>query len=381
MAEMKEIKKIHLYEFHKTQAHLEEYAGFEMPMWYEGIISEHIAVRNSVGIFDITHMGRCLVEGKNAASFLDHCITRDIGAFNVKQGKYCLMCNEQGGIVDDLVIFCLDENQFVLIYNAINRSKDIEWLHRQSGKFQVDINDISDNSAMFAVQGPRAINTLQPIINIDLASLRYFWGKWAVTDNQRIWVSRTGYSGEDGFELLLWDIPSSEPENAILLWQRIMDSGRRYEIKSCGLGARDTLRQEAGFILYGNDIDESTSPYEAGLDFAVQLEKRDFVGKNALVADRNDKVKRIRVGLKALSQRVPRSGSKILLENAEIGCLTSGTFSPLLKHGIGMGYVPIEHKRIGTKLEIKVKNSIIPAEIVSMPFYDETKYGRKRKAL
>jgi aminomethyltransferase len=376
---MMEINKTHLYEFHKANGHLEEYAGFEMPMWYDSIISEHLAVRNSVGIFDVTHMGRCLVDGRNAASFLDYCTTRDIASLSIAKGKYCLMCNEQGGIIDDLVIFRLDQNQFILIYNAVNRRKDFEWLNRQSSGFQVEIKDVSDNVAMFAVQGPRALSTLQPIIDVDLSGLRYFWGKWAVAGGQRVWVTRTSYTGEDGFELLLWNTPLSEPINAIRLWQKILDAGREFGIKPCGLGARDTLRQEAGLILYGNEINESITTFEAGLDFAVRLEKGDFFGKATLAENRGDKVKRIRVGLKTLNQRIPRSGNPIVCDEKEIGYVTSGTFSPLLKSGIGMGYVSSEHSQLGTKVGVRARQSMIPAEVVAMPFYDQTKYGRKRR--
>lgn len=374
------LMRTHLYEFHRRYGHLIEFAGFEMPVWYEGIIREHLAVRNAVGIFDVTHMGRCMVDGKDAAIFLNHILTRDVVSTSVGQGRYSVICNERGGIVDDLVVFRLEEERFLMIYNASNRQKDYAWISDHAKSFHIQIREVSDEVVMFAVQGPKAVDTLQSIPDADLAGLRFYWGSWMTLGDFKVFVTRTGYTGEDGFEVFLWNTPLTESERAERLWQNILEVGREYGVKPCGLGARDTLRLEAGMCLYGNDINEETTPLDAGLDFVVQLEKEDFIGKEALLKQKAEKVKRVRVGIRALDRRIPRPGSKIFFEGKEIGQLTSGTFSPLLEYGIGMGYVPPEHAQPGTHVDVLVRKTPIHAEIVKMPFYDTVKYGRKRQS-
>lgn len=247
--------------------------------------------------------------------------------------------------------------------------------------FHVQIRDVSDEVAMFAVQGPKAVNTLQSIADLNLSSLRFYWGSWMTLGDFRVFVTRTGYTGEDGFEIFLWDTLLTEFEKAEKVWQAILKAGREYGIKPCGLGARDTLRLEAGMCLYGNDINEETTPLEAGLDFVVQFRKEPFIGKEALLKQKAEGVKRMRVGIRALDRGIPRPESKIFFEEKEIGQLTSGTFSPLLKYGIGMGYVPPERAKVGARVNILARKTPIHAEIVEMPFYDATKYGRRRQSI
>jgi len=375
------LMRTHLYEFHRTRGRLTEFAGFEMPVWYEGIVPEHLAVRNAVGIFDVTHMGRCVVNGKDAAVFMNYILTRDVSSASVGQGRYSVMCNEEGGIIDDLVVFRLQEASFLMVYNASNREKDYAWMNDHAQRFDVQIRDVSDEVVMLAVQGPKAIDALQPIVDADLTSLRYYWGSWMNLGDFQVLVTRTGYTGEDGFEIFLWDTPLTRYEMAEKLWQAILNAGQEYGIKTCGLGARDTLRLEAGMCLYGNDIDEETTPLEAGLDFVVQFEKEDFIGKEALVRQKSEGVKRLRVGIRASDRGIPRPECKIFFEGKEVGQLTSGTFSPLLKGGIGMGYITSEHARVGTHVDILVRKTPIRAEIVEMPFYDTLRYGRKRQRI
>ncbi len=355
-----------------------EFAGFEMPLWYEGIVSEHLAVRNSVGVFDISHMGRCLIEGNEAAQLLDYVLTRDIVSLNVGQGRYSVMCNDLGGIIDDLVVFRLSENRFMVIFNATNREKDFNWLKFHSQKFDAKLNDVSDEVAMFAVQGPKAVDTLISIANVDTTNIRYYWGTWNRLGKSAVFMTRTGYTGEDGFEILLWETSLKRSVEAERLWQTIVDAGVRYGLKPCGLGARDTLRLEAGMCLYGNELDEVTTPFEAGLDFVVQLKKREFVGKESLIEQKEKSLARVRVGILSKEGRIPRSRDLLLSAKKEIGHVTSGTFSPLLKQGIGMGYVSPEYSNIGTIINVKSSRATFPIEIVKMPFYDETKYGRRR---
>lgn len=371
--------RTHLYEFHKKHARLTDFAGFEMPLWYEGIVPEHMSVRNSVGVFDVTHMGRYLITGSDSTNFLNFILTRNVSLMDVGQGRYSLMCNEVGGIIDDVFVFRLEEEKFLIVCNASNREKDYSWMKTHVRNFSVKILNISNTTAMFAVQGPKSLNTLQLIMNSSLSNLSYNSGRSMEIDDLNPFVSRTGYTGEDGFELLLWDCPLDKPEKAYKLWNMILEAGKNYGIKPCGLGARDTLRIEAGFCLYGNDINETITPLEAKLEFAVHFEKSSFIGKEALLKQKSEGIKRIRVGFRLLERGVPRPKYKILLNNRVVGEVTSGTFSPLLRCGIGMGYVPPENANPKSLVNILIRGKKVRAEIVDMPFYDTMKYGRKRK--
>ena len=349
-----------------------------MPLWYEAIAPEHLAVRNSAGLFDVTHMGRSLVFGRRASEFLDYVLTRDPSRLNQLQGQYALLCNDRGGIRDDLTVFRLDMEEFLMIYNASNREKDFNWLQRQAAGFEVQVQDVSDNIAMFAVQGPRAQTILQRALPIDLATVRRYWLTFTNYKGKKASISRSGYTGEDGFEIHLWDTPLDKPQDAIELWNDILAAGKD-EIRPCGLGARDTLRLEAGMCLYGNDIDEETTPFEAKLDFAVKLDKPRFIGRDALVQQRQEGVERIRVGLRMLERAVPRRGFPVLNKRERVGELTSGTFSPLLQKGIAMAYLQTESAPEGTAVEVDVRGRTAEAVVSVMPFYDPEKYGWRRK--
>ena len=374
------LKQTVLYPVHlKLGATMGEFAGFEHALWYEGIIPEHLAVRDAVGLFDITHMGRCTVRGVNAAALLDYLLTRNIPPMKTNQGHYTVMCNNHGGIIDDLVVFRLDEDTFFVVYNASNREKDYKWIYSHAKDFNVQTRDVSDEVAMFAIQGPKALPTLQSLSNVDLSDIRRYWGHWVNLNDLEVFLTRTGYTGEDGFEVYLWNTPLEKPERAEKLWQTILKAGEEYCIKPCGLGARDTLRLEAGMCLYGNDIDEDTTPLEAKLTFTINFEKDNFIGKDALLRHKDEGLKRIRIGLRMLKRGIPRRGYEIFLDGEKIGRVTSGTFSPLLQRGIGTGYVPPEHAAIGTQVDMKIRNSFHGAEIVKMPFYDTARYGWQRK--
>ncbi|MDH4292418.1 MAG: glycine cleavage system aminomethyltransferase GcvT, partial [Dehalococcoidia bacterium] len=357
------LKQTVLYPVHlKLGATMGEFAGFEHALWYEGIIPEHLAVRDAVGLFDITHMGRCTVRGVNAAALLDYLLTRNIPPMKTNQGHYTVMCNNHGAIIDDLVVFRLDEDTFFLVYNASNREKDYKWIYSHAKDFNVQTRDVSDEVAMFAIQGPKALPTLQSLSNVDLSDIRRYWGHWVNLNDLEVFLTRTGYTGEDGFEVYLWNTPLEKPERAEKLWQTILKAGEEYCIKPCGLGARDTLRLEAGMCLYGNDIDEDTTPLEAKLTFTINFEKDNFIGKDALLRHKDEGLKRIRIGLRMLKRGIPRRGYEIFLDGEKIGRVTSGTFSPLLQRGIGMGYVPPEHAAIETQVDIKIRKSFLSAE-------------------
>jgi aminomethyltransferase len=374
-----ELMRTHLYEYHKKHAYLTDFAGFEMPLWYEGIVQEHLAVRENAGIFDVTHMGRYIISGEDSEKFLNNISTRDVKLISNGQGKYSIFCNENGGIIDDVMIFRLKEKVFLVVCNAVNRLKDYNWMKTNAHGLSLEIKDSSNDIAMFAVQGPKSINILQKITDLNLNRLRYEWGDWTEINGIKVFISRTGYTGEDGFELFLWNTPLERAEKAQKLWSTIIKVGEEYGIKPCGLGARDTLRIEAGFCLYGNDINESTTPLEAKLDFAVNLEKDKFIGKKALLKQIAEGIKRVRVGIRLLEHGIPRSGCKILSNGKIIGEVTSGTFSPLLKYGIGMGYVLTEYAKPKETVNIQIRSKLFKAEITDMPFYDTAKYGRKRQ--
>ncbi|MEM2366749.1 MAG: glycine cleavage system aminomethyltransferase GcvT [Candidatus Bathyarchaeia archaeon] len=374
------MRKTQLYEIHKKTAKMMEFAGFEMPLWYKGITEEHLAVRNSVGIFDVSHMGRVIITGKDAASFLNYVITNDVTALTPNSALYSVMCNENGGIIDDFVVSRLEEEKFLLVPNATNREKDFNWLVKKAEGFNVKIEDVSDKAAMFAVQGPNAEKTLQKICTADLSKIERFKCAPAKLAEVDVFLSRTGYTGEDGFEVYVWNAPLNKPDNAIKVWNAILEAGKPYGIEPCGLGARDTLRLEAGLCLYGNDIDENTTPLEARLGFVVKFQKDSFIGKNALLKQKEEGVKRRRVGLQMIEQGIPRQGFKVYNEKSEnIGQTTSGTFSPLLKCGIAMAYIQTQHAQEGNVVNIEIRGKMAKAKIVSFPFYDAEKYGYKRK--
>ncbi len=371
-------RRTHLYEYHRQFGSLTEFAGFEMPLWYEAIAPEHLAVRNSAGLFDVTHMGRSLVSGRKASEFLDYVLTRDPSRLNQLQGQYALLCNDRGGIRDDLTVFRLSMEEFLVIYNASNREKDFNSLEREAMGFEVQVQDVSDSIAMFAVQGPKAQMILQRALPIDLATVRRYWLTFTSYKGKKTSISRSGYTGEDGFEIHLWDTPLGRPQGAIELWNDILAAGKD-EIRPCGLGARDTLRLEAGMCLYGNDIDEETTPFEAKLDFAVKLDKPRFIGRDALIEQKQNGVMRIRVGLKMLERAIPRRGFLVLSKGERVGELTSGTFSPLLQKGIAMAYLRTESASEGTTVDVDVRGRTAEAVVSAMPFYDPEKYGWRRK--
>ena len=375
-------KKTHLYNFHKLNAKMTLFAGFEMPLWYKGIIPEHLAVRNSVGIFDITHMGRAIITGPEAEKFLNYVSTNDVSKLTALSAQYSTLCNEKGGIKDDFVVSRLEKDMFLMVYNASNRAKDYEWLTLHAKYFDVKVEDVSDNIAMFAVQGPKAEETLRKISTEDLSQMGRFKCGWTKLAGIEVFLSRTGYTGEDGFEIFVWNSPVSSPEKAVKVWNSILEAGKEFNIQSCGLGGRDTLRLEAGMCLYGNDINEDTTPLEARISFVVKFNKENFIGKEALLKQKEEGLKRRRVGIKMLERGIPRKGYEIYKNGEKIGEVTSGTFSPLLEEGIGMGYVKIEYTNENEEVTVDIKGKRLKAEIIKLPFYQRRGdiiilYGKK----
>ena len=375
-------RRIQLYEVHKKTAETTVFAGFEMPLWYKGIIPEHLVVRNSVGIFDISHMGRVLITGEDSENLLNYVITNDISVVPPDGAQYSVMCNVNGGIIDDFVAYRLETEKFLVVFNAGNREKDYNWIIKNAEGFDVKIEDVSDNVAMFAVQGPNAEKTLQKISTADLSNIGRFKCRNSRLTDVDVVISRTGYTGEDGFEVFVWNSSLTKPDNAVKLWNAILEAGRSFRIEPCGLGARDTLRLEAGMCLYGNDIDESTTPLEARLNFVVKFQKENFIGKDALLKQKKEGIKHKRVGIQMIERGIPRQGFEVYDDkNEKTGYITSGTFSPLLKYGIGMAYIQVTQAQKGNLVKVKIRGRLAKGKIVPFPFYDAEKYGYKRKTI
>jgi len=371
-------KVVQLQEFHEKNGYITEFAGFRLPLWFKGIIPESLAVRNAAGIFDVSHMGRAMVRGKDSQRFLNYVWTNDVASLGVGRGQYSLMCIPEGGIVDDGVVFCTAENEYLVVYNAGNRSRDYEWILANARGMNVSVEDVSDNVAMFAVQGPRARQLVQEVSNTQLGSIPRFGCSWTELAGLKALVTRTGYTGEDGFEIFVWNSPIAEPEKARKVWNELLEVGRRYGLELCGLGARDLLRLEAGLCLYGNDIDEKTNPFEARLGFVVKLHK-DFIGRQKLQEIKEKGTQRVRAGLVTLRRAIPRHGFAINKQGRHVGIVTSGTLSPLLNTGIAMGYVERDSSQDGIILEVHIRDRMEGAKVVKLPFYDTTKYGYMRK--
>ncbi len=351
-----------------------------MPLYYKGIIPEHLAVRNSAGVFDISHMGRLLITGADAERFLNFVVTNDVSKLLPNEAQYSVMCTDKGGIIDDFVIYRMEAEKFMVVFNASNREKDSNWLFQNSKGFNVTIDQLSDEVAMLAVQGPSAAKILQKIAVEDLSKIERFKCGNAHLAGVDVFLARTGYTGEDGFEVFIWNATIAKPDSAVKLWNAILEAGRPFGIEPCGLGARDTVRLEAGLCLYGNDIDENTTPYEAGLGFVVKLQKDRFIGKDALQQQKTEGVKRKRVGIVLMEQGIPRAGFDLFnSETKKIGALTSGTFSPLLQQGVGMGYVETAQAQEANVVYVKIRDKMTKAKIASFPLYDSEKYGYKRK--
>lgn len=372
-------KVVQLQDFHEKNGHLTEFAGFALPLWFKGIIAESLAVRNAAGIFDVSHMGRAIVIGKDSQKLLDQITTNDVASLENGQGQYSLICNDGGGIKDDALVFRLQDQEHLIVYNAGNRQKDYDWIINNSRGLEVEVQDVSDKVAMFAVQGPKARELVQRLSRDRLLGIPRFACSWTQLAGFKALVSRTGYTGEDGFEVFVWDSPLDDPSNAQAVWNKLLETGRAHGLEPCGLGARDLLRLEAGLCLYGTDIDEDTNPYEAKLSFVVKLYKN-FIGKQKLQESKEKGPSRIRVGMVTERRAIPRHGFPIFHQGKGVGTVTSGSFSPILNAGIAMGYVEREAAEEGTELRIQVRDRMEKVKVVKPPFYDTTKYGYSRKA-
>jgi len=355
-------KKTPLYDEHvKAKARLVPFAGFNMPVQYSGIIDEHRAVRTGMGVFDLSHMGEFRVSGADALSAIDYLVTNDIRGLAEHQVRYTPMCYRDGGIVDDLLVYRFPDH-LMLVVNASGIEKDMAWIQSNVGG-DVQVEDISDQTALIAVQGPKAEDFLQQFTDAHLTDIGYYHFTTDAFAGKDAIISRTGYTGEDGFELYVQDA------DAPAVWQTIVERGTPEGLKLIGLGARDTLRLEAGYMLYGNDIDQTTNPLEAGLGWTVKFGEHDFVAREVLERVKGDGVKRRMVAIDMRDRGIPRQHSPICAEGQPVGELTSGTFSPSFEHGIGLGYVETARAKIGAEIQVAIRDLEHPAQIVRKPMY------------
>jgi aminomethyltransferase len=347
----------------KLGAKLVPFAGYEMPIQYPpGITAEHHAVRRAAGLFDVSHMGEFEVRGERALDFVQHVSTNDASKLTVGQAHYSTMVNEEGNVIDDLLVYRFPSH-FMLVVNGANREKDWAWVSRFAGEFGVELRDRSDDIALLALQGPKAQQILARLTGHDLDSIRYYHFDEGTVDGVPAVISRTGYTGEDGFELYV------AAADAPGLWSRLLEAGAEEGILPAGLGCRDSLRLEMGMALYGNDLDEGHTPLEAGLGWVVKLDKGDFVGREALARQKEAGVTRRLVGFRLKERGFPRHGYEVTYNGHPAGEVTSGTLSPTLGVGIGMGYVPAEAAKAGTELGVVIRDKAVPAEVVKPPFH------------
>jgi aminomethyltransferase len=348
-------------------AKMAEFAGYHMPISYTGINDEHATVRKNAGVFDVSHMGEFMLKGENALDLIQRVTSNDASKLKQGQAQYSCFTNENGGIVDDLIVYCIEENKvYMLVVNASNIEKDWNWVSKHNSK-NVEMHNISDKTCLLAIQGPNATRILQPLTDIDILNLKYYTfvkGTFAGVNN--VLISATGYTGSGGVEIYFED----ENDNASKIWDAIFNAGAAQGIKPIGLAARDTLRLEMGYCLYGNDIDDTTSPLEAGLGWITKLNKAThFTAKEILEKQKSDGIKRKLVGFEMIDRGIPRHD--YLIKDAsgkEIGKVTSGTQSPSLNKGIGLGYLTLENAGLDTEIFIDIRNSPVKAKVVKFPF-------------
>ncbi len=364
------MKQLQLSQVHQALgAELVQFAGWEMPLKYSRIIEEHLAVRRAVGLFDVSHMGEISIGGADALDFLQQMTSNNVLKLEVGAAQYAMVLNERGGVKDDVFVYRIGERDYMVVVNAVNVDKIYEWFRQKAGG-EVKINDITDTTVMLALQGPRAQEVLQQLTDFELSELKRFRVAHAKVAGTETLVSRSGYTGEDGFELYILEQSASKAKQAEKVWNELLRIGEGAGIKPCGLGARDSLRLEAGFVLYGHELDEETTPLEALIDFAVKLDKGEFIGREALVEQREQGIKRKRIGLKMKGRGIPRQGYRMLKDGEEIGRVTSGALSPVLKAGIGMGYAP-PGIDLGEEVAVEIHGRPRPAEIAGWPFHKE----------
>lgn len=340
------------------------FAGYEMPVSYEGINVEHETVRKGVGVFDVSHMGEFLIEGPKALELIQKVCSNDASKLDLGRAQYAYMPNETGGIVDDLIVYRIKEQTYLLVVNAANIEKDWDHISKYNKEIGADLRNLSDDYSLLAIQGPKAVESMQSLTSVDLSGIPFYnfvVGDFAGIDH--VIISATGYTGSGGFEIYCLNSQVQQ------VWDRVMEAGKPYGIKPIGLAARDTLRLEMGYCLYGNDIDDTTCPFEAGLGWVTKFTK-DFINSDALAKKKAEGPKRKLIAFQMEERGIPRAGYPILDgDGNQIGKVTSGTMAPSLSQGIGLGYVPTEHSTVGDPIFIQIRINKVPATLVKLPFY------------
>lgn len=344
-------------------ARMIDFGGWDMPVTYAGTIDEHMAVRTAAGLFDVSHMGELEVRGPQALTLVQHVTANDASKLQVGQAQYAALTTPQGTFVDDLLVHKLSDEHYFLCVNASNTEKDFQWIVEQTKDFDAVVENTSSHYTQIALQGPRALALLQPFANVDLSAIKYYWFANGTIDGVPTLIARTGYTGEDGFELYF------EPSASEQIWNRLLAAGQSIGIQPCGLAARNTLRLEAKMALYGNDIDDTTTVYEADLGWSVKLHKGDFIGRDALAKQKEQGITRKLVGFEMIERGIGRDHYPIFVEGQQVSQVSSGSPAPFLKKNIGLAYLPMSHTAIGSQFHIDVRGKLTAAQVVATPFY------------
>ena len=345
-----------------------DFGGWDMPVQYPaGTIEEHLAVRTSAGLFDVSHMGEIEIRGPQALELIQLITSNDAAKLSEGQIQYSALTYPEGTFVDDILVHCVGGDDFFICVNAANTEKDYEWMRSQAGIFDAEITNTSANYSQLAIQGPNSMAILQSLTDIDLGEIKYYWFRSGRVNGVSAMIARTGYTGEDGFEVYL------DPAESEGIWNKILETGRKYGLLPCGLAARNTLRLEAKMALYGNDIDRTTTVLEADLGWICKLGKGDFIGRDALARQKEAGVERKLVGFEVIDRGIARDHNPILIDGEEVSLVSSGSPAPFLKKNIGMAYLPIEHSAIGSPIEIDVRGRKLAAVVVQTPFYKRNK--------
>ena len=358
------MKKTLLNSNHKNlNGKMVDFFGWEMPVEYSGIVNEHLAVRHKAGLFDVSHMGEIKITGPQALDYIQYLTPNNAAHVNTERAQYSALTTPEGTFIDDMLIYLLEENKYLLVVNAANEDKDFKWVSSHTKGFDVDVENISEQYSQIAIQGPKALEILKPLTDMSLEEMKAFRVVFGAVAGIDAMVSRTGYTGEDGFEVY------TKSKNPGKIWDALLEQGKNAGIQPVGLGARDTLRLEACLMLYGNDIDNTTSVLEAGLRWVVKFKKGDFLGREALLTQKKEGLKRSLVGFELQERGIARSHYPVHIKGEKVSEVTSGTFSPYLKKSIGLAYLPIEYTENGTEFEIGIRDRLVKTRVVPIPFY------------
>jgi len=366
---MSQLKKTSLNDAHRQLGgRMIDFGGWDMPVQYTaGTIEEHLAVRTAAGIFDVSHMGEIEIRGPQALDLIQRLTTNDAGNLNDGQAQYSALTYPEGTFVDDILVHRFAPDHYFLCVNASNTDKDFDWINSYTADFDAQATNVSANYTQLAIQGPKALEVLQPLTGVDLAAIKYYWFTRGSVDGVPAIIARTGYTGEDGIEIYF------DPNESERIWNKILESGKPRGILPCGLAARNTLRLEAKMALYGNDIDNTTTVLEADLGWICKLNKGDFIGRDRLVQQKEKGVTRKLVGFEVTDKGIARDHYLIFINGREAGVVTSGSHAPYLKKSIGLGYLPIEHTGIGTEFEVDVRGRRLAAQVAQTPFYKRSR--------